>query len=80
MGQSRNTIKHKQIYRLIVREKGRFVDEAFAEFSSLKQNGIRASARRRLLTALLIGSFAVFPIRVINILTPTFVKSRGLAK
>jgi hypothetical protein len=36
---------------------------------------IRASARRRLLTALLIGSFAFFSIRAINIFTPSFVKT-----
>jgi hypothetical protein len=41
---------------------------------------LRAFARRSLLTALLIGSFAVFLIQAITILTPTFVKSRGLAK
>jgi hypothetical protein len=37
---------------------------------------VRASARRRLLTALLIGSsFAFFSIRAINIFTPSFVKT-----
>jgi hypothetical protein len=37
MGQSR--------YRLFVGEKGRFVDEGFAEFLSLKQNGITCLER-----------------------------------
>jgi hypothetical protein len=40
MGQSQNTIKEQQIYRLIVGEKGRFVNEGFTEFLLLKQNGI----------------------------------------
>jgi hypothetical protein len=50
MGQSRNTSEEEFTYRLFVGEKGRFVNEGFAEFLSLTQNGITCLERDNVIT------------------------------
>jgi hypothetical protein len=42
--------KQQYISRLIVGEKGKFVDEGFVEFLSLKQNGITCLERDNVIT------------------------------